>query len=836
MSSIQAAQVSMVRCATDTETKPSTVQAVLSAIRAGRWKEEVEAVRRAYADKGKAAADSLKTNLPGVLFSGTFSRRKKECLIQHSGVLCLDCDGLNGRLEEVRPMIEADQHVLASFLSPSGTGLKVVLSIDANPLKHEDNFRAAEIYFREHFGITVDPACKDVSRICFVSYDPAALVRPDAIPLPVEPPSTTTAAEPGRVRPAAKSAQRNDMAPYVRSAVDGETEAVANAVEGQRNVQLNTSAFNLGQLVGAAVLERADAEAILSDAARNCGLPDHESARTIQSGLDSGAKQPRQIPETPHVTIGGSGPKLGAKAEPSGPPDTWATPEPFSSADVPLAPWPWEVFPPVLADLGREIVRTIGTCDELPGLGLLCVASIALRNKIKVQIKQGHTQHANLYGLAILPPGQKKTPVGKVLLPPFTDWQKEQGEVHRDALNKWEARARIARARVAKMEKAAGDANDEQAQGLQQEIEEQQKVLKVKPVKPCLFTNDATSERVAGLMSEHGGAMGVFTTEGRKVLAIARGRYTKGSGSDIDLWLAAYSGDYIRVDRNKEGHEPIELPEPVLSAFVAAQPDTLRALGENEEIRASGFLARWDYICPDANTGAEYRTASIAPHIHRAYADAIRRLIDLPYAVFPDGSPAPHLIGFTLDAFQRWTAYHNELAAEASRSLGSKPTAFVEWMGKLPERVARIAGIFRAVRHVAEGVPLGAIDAPEIDAAYMVTLALLTHGKRAFGMMGQDADQARARCLWRAIDERRVKLRNEREREGLGRIEAVKPKDVARNGWAGIEKTDEARRVLEVLSTKGWLSDAVTLPGKARGQQHDLYYMRPDSPTDGGKP
>jgi len=529
------------------------------------------------------------------------------------------------------------------------------------------------------------------------------------------------------------------------------------------------------------------------------------------------------------VTLGGAG----GKAEPSGPPETWGTPEPFSSADVPLAPWPWEVFPPVLADLGREIVRTIGTCDELPGLGLLCVASIALRNKVKIQIKPGHTQHANLYGLAILPPGQKKTPVGKVLLPPFNDWQKEQGEVHRDALNEWEARARIARARVAEMEKRAAKADAEEGRELEQAIAEQQRIIKAKPVKPCLFTNDATSEVVARLMDEHGGAMGVFTTEGRKVLAIARGRYTKGSGSDIDLWLAGYSYDYVRVHRSREGFEPIDLAEPVLSAFVAAQPDTLRALGESDEIRASGFLARFDYICPDANTGAEYRTASIAPHIHRAYADAIRRLIDLPFASFPDGTPAPHLIGFTLDAFQRWTAYHNELAAEASRSLGSKPTAFVEWMGKLPERVARIAGIFRAVRHAAEGVPLGAIDAPEIDAAYMVTLALLTHGKRAFGLMGQDADQAKARCLWRALDERRVKLRAEREREGFGMIEAVKPRDVARYGWAGIQKTEEARRVLDVLATKGWLAED-TKPAAGRGPQHVLYHLHPNPPKEGG--
>ena len=47
---------------------------------------------------------------------------------------------------------------------------------------------------------------------------------------------------------------------------------------------------------------------------------------------------------------------------------------------------------------------------------MLCTASIAIGNKIKVQIKSGHEQYPNIYGLALLPPGEKKTPVGKVLL------------------------------------------------------------------------------------------------------------------------------------------------------------------------------------------------------------------------------------------------------------------------------------------------------------------------------------------------------------------------------------------------------------------------------------
>lgn len=530
------------------------------------------------------------------------------------------------------------------------------------------------------------------------------------------------------------------------------------------------------------------------------------------------------------ATPGGSG----AKAERTGPPDTWGTPEPFSSADVPLVPWPWEVFPPVLADLGREIVHTIGTSDELPGLGLLCVASIALQNKVRVEIKKGHVQYPNLYGLAVLGPGEKKTPVGKVLLPPFNEWQREQGEVYRETLNLWKARARIARARAAELEKRGAKAEAGEVGAYERSIAEQERIQSEKPTPPVLITNDATSEALARLMKNNGGSIGVFTSEGRKVLSIAGGRYTKGNEADVFLWLAGYSGDHWRCDRASGDREPYEIQEPVLSALVMTQPDTLRTLGESAEMRESGFLARWDYICP-IEAGGEYRADSISATVQKNYNAAMRGLIKMPFASLSDGVSIPHVMGLTPAGFEQWRRHHNELAHEAEKAKGVAPPAYIQYLVKLPERIARMALIFRAVRHVAEGAPMGAIDGPEIDAAYKVTLALLPHGKRAFGLMGQNPDHAKARVLWRAIDERRGKLRAEREREGLGRIEAVKPKDVHRFGWAGIQDTEEARRVLEILATKGWLSDAVTLPGTAKGQQHSLYYLHPNPPKEVGK-
>jgi hypothetical protein len=83
----------------------------------------------------------------------------------------------------------------------------------------------------------------------------------------------------------------------VAKAVADELEALRNAPKGHRNNQLNTSAFNLGQLVGGGELAEAAAEAQLWEAARATGLPDVEIGKTLRSGLEDGIKQPRTAPE-----------------------------------------------------------------------------------------------------------------------------------------------------------------------------------------------------------------------------------------------------------------------------------------------------------------------------------------------------------------------------------------------------------------------------------------------------------------------------------------------------------------------------------------------------------
>src|SRR5262249_6019166 len=71
-------------------------------------------------------------------------------------------------------------HLWALFMSPTGNGLKAVFRVPADPLKHVSSFFAVEQHILALAGIQIDKACKDVARMCFVSFDSAGYLNEDA--------------------------------------------------------------------------------------------------------------------------------------------------------------------------------------------------------------------------------------------------------------------------------------------------------------------------------------------------------------------------------------------------------------------------------------------------------------------------------------------------------------------------------------------------------------------------------------------------------------------------------------------------------------------------------
>lgn len=93
---------------------------------------------------------------------------------------------------------------------------------------------------------------------------------------------------------------------WARAALAAEiaTLRATDATSQRRNIQLNLSAFQLGQLIPH-YLDSLEVERELESAARATGLPDGEIKKTMQSGLEAGMKEPRYRPQqqgTPHVS------------------------------------------------------------------------------------------------------------------------------------------------------------------------------------------------------------------------------------------------------------------------------------------------------------------------------------------------------------------------------------------------------------------------------------------------------------------------------------------------------------------------------------------------------
>ena len=84
---------------------------------------------------------------------------------------------------------------------------------------------------------------------------------------------------------------------YAQKALAEELANLARTPEGShyRNNQLNKSAFSLGQLVGAGVLDKGKVEAALYGMALSIGLSEPEIRATIRSGVEDGIKEPRKL-------------------------------------------------------------------------------------------------------------------------------------------------------------------------------------------------------------------------------------------------------------------------------------------------------------------------------------------------------------------------------------------------------------------------------------------------------------------------------------------------------------------------------------------------------------
>ncbi len=147
-----------------------TLEEALTWIQAGSSKQKIEQIRSETDEK---VISALKKNLPAVTWSGIFSERKDNKLVEHSGLIALDFDGID--VAEYKRKLSEWPWTLACWVSPSGKGVKSLVRI-ADGSKHRQHFAALKRIWKD-----ADSTCANPSRLCFESYDPDLYFNGDAM-------------------------------------------------------------------------------------------------------------------------------------------------------------------------------------------------------------------------------------------------------------------------------------------------------------------------------------------------------------------------------------------------------------------------------------------------------------------------------------------------------------------------------------------------------------------------------------------------------------------------------------------------------------------------------
>ncbi|WP_324675095.1 BT4734/BF3469 family protein [Hymenobacter sp. GOD-10R] len=271
------------------------IVAVLRDVQLGRWREAVEAVRALL---GTATYDEEKLKLPAYTVSGTFTQRLSEALIKHSGLICLDVDKKHNPgvdLVAKRKRVEADSYTFACSYSVGGEGYSIIIPIPEED--HKGSFRALAAYYQQAHGLVVDPACSDVSRLRYVSYDPDLYLNESAATFEESLPETRPAPRLSQSRPELGVGGYAPRTNYGKVIIERACRMVYDSTEGSKHYQLRDAAHLCGGYIATGYVNEADAFDSLYQAIQT--KPEVKNLKTAEATIRSGFKKGAQKPLLP---------------------------------------------------------------------------------------------------------------------------------------------------------------------------------------------------------------------------------------------------------------------------------------------------------------------------------------------------------------------------------------------------------------------------------------------------------------------------------------------------------------------------------------------------------
>ncbi len=482
----------------------------------------------------------------------------------------------------------------------------------------------------------------------------------------------------------------------------------------------------------------------------------------------------------------------------------WPAPAPLSATRE-LPTFPVWVFPDWLGEYTARLSEVSQTPPDMAGCLALAVLGVAAGGKVWVQ-GPAWTEPTNLFTLVVLPPGNRKSEVFKHMTAPIRAAEAMLVEQAKPVIAEAAIARRVAEAHAEKTEKAAASAADpvEQAAARDEAAAARLALEETTiPAEPCLFSDDATVERLTSHLFEQGGRFAILSPEG-EIFSIAAGRYS--GAPNFAVLKAGHAGEEMRIDR--VGRPSERIPAATITLGICTQPGVLARLGETPQFMEQGLLGRLLYSLPKSLLG--YRDPNPEPipqHFTDAYQANVTSLILSLHAL-----REPATLRFAPDAE---AAVHALLAETEPRFRpGGDFAHMTDWGGKYVGAVLRIAALLHLAEHVRDGWDRP-ISLATFQNARQIGEYFTVHAQAAYDAIGADPAVADARALLEWI-----------ERTGTTQFSA---RDVL-SSLRRFKKVADLDPGLRVLESHGWIRRVPTAPKTGRGRKAGpVYETHPDA-------
>ena len=150
-----------------------TIPEILHEIKTGKYRPGITYLRKSLAENKLEAYEKAKKSLPAFTPSGKFvGGRKMEFLEAYSNFIILDIDKLSQTdLQNAKHKANQSEYTYASFISPSGNGLKILVKVNTTKEDHKETFLAIQKHYETLLNHEIDKSGKDITRLCFYSFD-----------------------------------------------------------------------------------------------------------------------------------------------------------------------------------------------------------------------------------------------------------------------------------------------------------------------------------------------------------------------------------------------------------------------------------------------------------------------------------------------------------------------------------------------------------------------------------------------------------------------------------------------------------------------------------------